>query len=96
MTERPLPSIFDETRRLTYSEEWGEEIQQRVEDYMGYLRDSIDIDSDDPAYYDPETLTGIPYCGCYVCEERELMTAVMMETLKANADGLVELKHDAG
>lgn len=67
-------------------EEWASNLQQGLEDYMFTLYDAVHNYDDevDPgsqqgsAEYDAadNTESGIPFCGCNVCEGREILAYV--------------------
>lgn len=62
-------------------EEWAASLQQGLEDYMMMLHEALIMDDaeryDDPEEqeFDPllETESGIVFCGCNVCEYREIL-----------------------
>jgi hypothetical protein len=71
-----------------FEEDWGEELTTRIDAYMHGLYASLDEDGDP----DPDTLTGYPFCGCDVCEERERMFITVLLTLEGVEAGRVRLE----
>ena len=78
--------------------EWAEEIQKGLEQYMMGLYESIDADDETPeAEQANETESGIPFCGCSVCEGREILSFVSPRIIKGYLDkkiGFVEVDDD--
>ena len=65
--------------------EWATNIQNELEEYMGGLYDSIEADFDSPEA-DPFTESGIPFCGCNVCEGREIHSFLSPRIIKGYLD----------
>lgn len=55
-----------------HDNDWAVTLQRETQQYMMELFDSVYADDDD----DVETVTGIPFCGCDVCEYREMLAFV--------------------
>lgn len=53
--------------------EWAANLQTDLEQYMMGLYDSIDAEPHSPEA-DPQTESGIAFCGCNVCEGREILS----------------------
>jgi hypothetical protein len=65
--------------------EWATNIQNNLEEYMSGLYDSIEADFDSPEA-DPFTESGIPFCGCNVCEGREILSFLSPRIIKGYLD----------
>jgi hypothetical protein len=65
--------------------EWAANLQTDLEEYMMGLYDSVDADPDSPEA-DPHTESGIPFCGCNVCEGREILSFLSPRIIKGYLD----------
>ena len=55
--------------------EWATEVQNGLEQYMMGLYESIDAEDGTPeAEKGSDTESGLPFCGCSVCEGREILS----------------------
>jgi hypothetical protein len=73
--------------------EWAQGLQFGLEEYMGTLYNSLEADSDSEEA-DPDTESGIPFCGCNVCEGREILSFIAPRVIKGYLDkkiGYVEV-----
>lgn len=70
-----------------YEPDWGKELSARVDDYMELLHEGLDTHDGDPP-----TLTGYPFCGCSVCEDRERTFMIVTLTLEGVEAGRVRLE----
>lgn len=61
--------------------EWAANLQTDLEEYMMGLYDSVDAEPDSPEA-DPHTESGIPFCGCNVCEGREILSFLTPRIIK--------------
>ena len=61
--------------------EWAANLQTDLEQYMMGLYDSVDAEPDSPEA-DPHTESGIPFCGCNVCEGREILSFLSPRIIK--------------
>lgn len=74
--ENPAFSIIDE--------EWAHNMQVGLEEYMMALYDSAEsLEGDDPEWEDFETESGISFCGCNVCEYREILSYIAPRVIRA-------------
>lgn len=69
-----------------YSEEWGQSFIDRMRAYMEALEASVEDDS-----VEVETLSGVPYCGCEDCVEREYGLMAVKLTIEGYEAGEVRL-----
>jgi hypothetical protein len=65
--------------------DWAEDLQQGLSEYMMTLFNSIDED------VDVDTLSGQPFCGCDVCEYREILSYVTPIIINGYNDKKVDL-----
>ena len=63
------------------NEDWATDMQNGLEEYMMVLYDSVD-NSD----IDVETESGLPFCGCHVCESREILSYIVPRAIKGYLD----------
>lgn len=82
------PEILSTDVIPQFGEAWGEIAIGRVREYMDYLYESVDAD---PMGEETVTLTGLPFCGCSTCDEREFAYALVLETMTGARGGEVEL-----
>ena len=68
--------------------EWAANLQTDLEQYMMGLYDSIDAEPDTPEA-DPFTESGIPFCGCNVCEGREILSFLTPRIIKGYKENKV-------
>jgi hypothetical protein len=54
--------------------DWAVRLQHDTQQYMYMLFESVYDESDDDG--EVETVTGLPFCGCDVCEYREMLAFV--------------------
>ena len=67
--------------------EWAQELQNNLEEYMMGLYDSIDAKEGTPeAEKANETESGIPFCGCNVCEGREILSFTAPRIIRGYLD----------
>lgn len=67
--------------------EWAEKLQRNLEEYMGELYDSVDAAEGTPeAEKANETESGIPFCGCNVCEGREILSFIAPRVIRGYLD----------
>lgn len=80
-------------------QEWASWLQDGLDYYMNTLREAIMYeDNDEEPYdseieYDPalETESGIAYCGCNVCETREMLAFATPRIIEGYLTGKVNL-----
>lgn len=68
--------------------EWAANLQTDLEQYMMGLYDSVDAEPDSPEA-DPFTESGIPFCGCNVCEGREILSFLSPRIIKGYLDNKI-------
>ncbi len=71
-------------------QEWASSLQHDLDNYMFELYDQIDSDEDDQDS-EFETESGIPFCGCNVCEGREILSFVTPRIIKGFLDQKVNI-----
>jgi hypothetical protein len=65
--------------------EWANNLQNGLEGYMMGLYESVDAPFDSEES-DVETESGIPFCGCNVCESREIISYLTPRIIKGYID----------
>ena len=75
-----------QTHRVEFTEEWGRELERKLEEYLADLEHGVD-NPDERI----ETLTGEPYCGCQTCIDRETRYAITLWVLEGAQAGDVKL-----
>jgi len=73
---------------------WAANLQTDLEQYMMGLYDSIDAEPDTPEA-DPFTESGIPFCGCNVCEGREILSFLTPRIIKGYKENKVLLVEES-
>jgi hypothetical protein len=69
--------------------EWARNLQHEFEDYMSMCWESVDGDFEEET--EPfETLSGQAFCGCNVCEYREILTFLIPRIVYAYKEGLLD------
>ena len=68
--------------------EWAANLQTDLEQYMMGLYDSVDAEPDSPEA-DPHTESGIPFCGCNVCEGREILSFLSPRIIRGYLDNKI-------
>ena len=82
--ENPAFSIIDE--------KWAHDMQVGLEEYMMLLYTSVEsLEGDDPEWEDFDTESGILFCGCNVCEYREILSYITPRVIKGYKEGKVTL-----
>jgi hypothetical protein len=80
-------------------EEWASDLQNSLDQYMNELRDAVYSDGgytlDEDGYmefdHDLNTESGIAYCGCNVCETREMLAFATPRIIEGYLAGKVNL-----
>jgi len=73
-----------------FDEAWGENFIDQMRDYIDTLEASLDDDNE----IEIDTLSGVPFCGCTDCYEREtylLATKLVIEGYEAGKVRLVDV-----
>lgn len=85
----PSALTFD---TFTADAEWAERLDRNVNETIGRLMDSVDLDPESPeADQDAlEAPSGEPFCGCETCVTREIIVLTIAATLDGFREGLVE------
>jgi hypothetical protein len=71
-------------------EEWAHELEVSLEEYMEQL--SALLYDEDEVAKDFETVSGEGYCGCSICEIREILSFVIPRAIQGYLDGKVVLE----
>jgi len=76
---------------------WASELQQGLEEYLMSLYDAVMLE-DEEAYESPDnpadnTESGIPFCGCNVCEGREILAYVTPRIIKGYLERKVNIQY---
>lgn len=64
---------------------WAEELQRGLDEYRAQLYDSVDSEEE------VETESGIPFCGCDTCDNREILSYIAPRVIKAYQEEKIEL-----
>jgi hypothetical protein len=70
-----------------YDEAWGEQFLTTLHQYVEALESSVDGDLEDEI----ETLSGVPFCGCSDCYDREAYLMAVKLTIEGYEEGRVRL-----
>jgi hypothetical protein len=65
--------------------EWASKLQKGLEDYMMGLYGSVDTGEE------VDTESGIPFCGCGDCENRELLSYMAPRIIKGYQEKKIDL-----
>lgn len=66
---------MDITKVSVYDREWASELQIDLQEYMMRLYESVDAEEGTPEYeWGTDTASGQPFCGCDVCQGREILS----------------------
>jgi len=68
--------------------DWATELQNSMEEYMMKMYDSLDAETGTPEA-DPHTESGIPFCGCNICEGREILSFLSPRIIKGYLEGKI-------
>lgn len=72
--------------------EWASELQIDLQEYLMRLYESVDAEEGTREYeWGLETASGQPFCGCDVCQGREILSFLSGEIIKGYENGKVEL-----
>jgi hypothetical protein len=71
-----------------YGEEWGESFMEAMRTYVDILEVALEHDTE----AEVETLSGMPFCGCSDCYEREVYLMATKLVLEGQEDGKVWLE----
>jgi hypothetical protein len=74
-----------------FEETWGEDFMEKMHDYMGGLERSVDAESIEDEG-DVETISGMPFCGCPDCYERESYLMALKLAIEGYEAGKVKLE----
>jgi hypothetical protein len=71
-----------------FEEEWGEAFMGAMREYV----DLLEVSLEDGTEGEIETLSGMPFCGCSDCYEREVYLMATKLVLEGQEDGKVWLE----
>jgi hypothetical protein len=73
--------------------EWAQELQHGLEEYLMSLYDAVYADDASGDFEDAadNTESGISFCGCNVCEGREILSYVTPRIIQGFLDGKVDI-----
>lgn len=69
-----------------YDDQWGEQFTTVMRQYIAMLEESVDNPDDEV-----ETLSGVPFCGCSDCYEREGYLMATKLAIEGHEQGKVRL-----
>ena len=75
-------------------EEWATALQNGLEEYMGRLYDAVMMESEATELDEDaadNTESGISFCGCNVCEGREILAYVTPRIIKGYLERKVNI-----
>lgn len=70
--------------------EWAQDLQHGLEEYMASLYDAVYAE-DESADAADDTESGISFCGCHVCEGREILSYVTPRIIQGFLDNKVDI-----
>lgn len=68
-----------------YDTKWAEDLQRGLEEYMMSLYTAVDEDRE------PVTESGVAFCACSTCENREMLTYMAPRIIKGYKDNKIDL-----
>jgi hypothetical protein len=73
--------------------EWAQELQHGLEEYLMSLYDAVyaEDDFEDSDNAADNTESGISFCGCNVCEGREILSYVTPRIIQGFLEGKVDI-----
>ena len=73
--------------------EWAQKLQHGLEEYLSSLYDAVyaEDDFEDSDNAADNTESGISFCGCNVCEGREILSYVTPRIIQGFLDGKVDI-----
>jgi hypothetical protein len=75
-------------RLPVFEEEWGEAFMEAMREYV----DLLEVSLEDETESEVETLSGVPFCGCSDCYEREVYLMATKLVLEGQEAGKVHLE----
>jgi hypothetical protein len=82
----------DITKVSVLDQVWASELQIDLQEYLMRLYESVDAEEGTREYeWGLETASGQPFCGCDVCQGREILSFLSGEIIKGYTGGKVEL-----
>lgn len=83
---------MDITKVSVLDREWASELQIDLQEYLMRLYESVDAEEGTREYeWGLETASGQPFCGCDVCQGREILSFLSGEIIRGYESGKVEL-----
>jgi hypothetical protein len=76
-----------------FDEEWGELFMDAMASYVELLERSLEDEGDDAV--EVETISGVPFCGCQECWERETWLLAVKLAIEGFEAGKVRLEDAA-
>ncbi len=75
--------------------EWASELQIDLQEYIMRLYDSVDAEEGTREYeWGIETASGLPFCGCDVCQGREILSFLSGQIIEGYRAGKIGLYED--
>lgn len=65
---------------------WAAQLEKEFEEYIYACMESVDSEDADPNF---ETVSGVSYCGCSTCYNREVITFLMPRIIDAYKQGII-------
>lgn len=86
---------MDVTQVNVIDREWASELQIDLQEYMMRLYESVDAEEDTPEYnWGIETASGQPFCGCDVCQGREILSFLSGKIIEGYQTKKIELYNE--
>ncbi len=84
---------IDKTKIL--DPEWASELQIDLQEYLMGLYESVDAEEDTVEYErGNDTASGQPFCGCSVCQGREILSFLSGKIIKGYQSGKIAFYDD--
>lgn len=64
---------------------WAKQLEEDFEEYIYSCMESVDGEHDDEF----DTVSGVPYCGCSTCYNREVIMFLMPRIIDAYKQGII-------
>lgn len=86
---------MDFTQISVNDREWASELQIDLQEYMMRLYESVDAEEGTPEYeWGLETASGQPFCGCDVCQGREILSFLSGKIIEGYKAKKIELYNE--
>jgi hypothetical protein len=77
------------SRYVHTSEEWATNLQHKFGEYMSLCYEYAYAEDDTELLSEFTTVSGQPFCGCDICEQREALMFLIPEIIDAYKAGII-------